>query len=469
MSVSLTALQSAEKFRSTYKESFLFGTSAVDITPPMSHPQRRGASTGIGSPLFAKAMVFKQGNNAGAILTCDLVLIPENLSRIVREKVTEITGIPYEHISITATHTHNSPRIAIDTYARKKDNGTLTQKDKNSYVAQLIDSMVNAIVIAYHNLNETEIISGISRVEGIAFNRRYLMSDGTVRTNPGPLNPQIIEPAGPVDNEVHFVLFKMKKEKSFTSSLTVFACHTATKGGTDFHADYPHYIEVKLKECFGDDFISVFGIGASGNVNTTDVVKPRSERGNVTEKLGSEIAKSIIEDFDRAANTKVNFRVISRIIDMPLQNISQQDLEWARGEIEIPNLDKGRLSEVRKAKIIHLDYLKHNSAIPPSACDKPWLLPIELQVFRLSKDVAIIAIPGELFVELGLEIKKRSPFANTLVITLANTHISYIPTKQAFSEGGYEVVNSRLGVGSGEKLVDEIVTILNEIDSTHNY
>jgi hypothetical protein len=90
-------------------------------------------------------------------------------------------------------------------------------------------------------------------------------------------------------------------------------------------------------------------------------------------------------------------------------------------------------------------------------------LPMEVQVFRLSDDVAIVALPGEVFVELGLAIKKASPFATTLVIELANNSPAYIPTREAFFDGDYEVINSRVKPGGGEMLVDTALRLLREL------
>jgi hypothetical protein len=93
-------------------------------------------------------------------------------------------------------------------------------------------------------------------------------------------------------------------------------------------------------------------------------------------------------------------------------------------------------------------------------------LPLEVQVFRLSKELAIVTLPGEVFVELGLAIKRASPFKTTLVIELANDGPGYIPTRKAFAEGSYETVNSRIQPGGGEMLVDAAVRLLKELART---
>lgn len=91
----------------------------------------------------------------------------------------------------------------------------------------------------------------------------------------------------------------------------------------------------------------------------------------------------------------------------------------------------------------------------PRAC------PLEVQAFRLSREVAIVTLPGEVFAEFGLALKRASPFPTTFVIALANDNAPcYVPTRKAFAEGGYEVLHSRLEPGAGEKMVGEALKLL---------
>ena len=87
-------------------------------------------------------------------------------------------------------------------------------------------------------------------------------------------------------------------------------------------------------------------------------------------------------------------------------------------------------------------------------------LPIEVQVFRLSDDVAIVGLTGEVFVDLGLAIKRASPFKTTLVVELCNDAPGYIPTKKAFAEGSYETVNARIAPGGGEMMLEAAERLL---------
>ena len=123
--------------------------------------------------------------------------------------------------------------------------------------------------------------------------------------------------------------------------------------------------------------------------------------------------------------------------------------EYTEGEIEQAKINAQKESdeiastpEIREAmKILRIHNLNNQ--------------PIEAEVLTFGLgDASIVALPGEIFVELGLAIKEGSPYKNTLVLTLANNSIGYIPNKDAFQYGAYEVEVSMIAEGEGEKLVE---------------
>jgi neutral ceramidase len=90
-------------------------------------------------------------------------------------------------------------------------------------------------------------------------------------------------------------------------------------------------------------------------------------------------------------------------------------------------------------------------------------LPVEVHVLAIGDELAIVCLPGEIFVELGLAIKQASPFRTTLVVELSNcVETAYVPTRVAYAGGGYEVANSMVQAGSGEMLVETAVRLLRE-------
>jgi hypothetical protein len=88
---------------------------------------------------------------------------------------------------------------------------------------------------------------------------------------------------------------------------------------------------------------------------------------------------------------------------------------------------------------------------------------VEVQAVALGPDVAWISLPGEIFVELGLALKKRSPFPRTFIVELANDHLGYIPDRRSYAEGNYEAESARCAPGSGEKLVEVALRLLQQL------
>ncbi|MFA7174612.1 MAG: neutral/alkaline non-lysosomal ceramidase N-terminal domain-containing protein [Kiritimatiellia bacterium] len=445
------------------------GVAVVDITPPAGfslygYPPK--PSTGIKDALYAKAIVFKQGKTRGALVVCNLLGIPRDLSRIAREKASKETGIPFQNMSISATHTHTSPGIteSFKEYALRESAGKLTEEDQNSYFADLINGITKAIISADNNTVESEIISGKGEAPGIAFNRRYLMTDGRVCFNPGRNNPSIVCPAGPSDPDVSFVLFRQPGQKNYASSLTVFSSHYV-RGGTEFSSDYPCFIQQRLSELFGAQHISVFGLGACGNVSTVNVSGPNENADIKVKRVGYALADAVNAAIPKETNGVPSLEIVSKILYLPIQDYTAEELDWSKEEKQHYN-ERPFLSHRRRLKISiwgvqpPLEKLRMYEAVAPAVSGEPWRIPVEIHVFKLDQKTAIVTMPCELFTEFGIDLKKRSPFPNTMLIELANADIAYLPTIQGFKEGDYEAINSRLISGSGEKMVDTAIEIL---------
>jgi hypothetical protein len=417
------------------------GAAVVDITPAVGDAHYRGTSTGVADPLLAKAIVFRQGQKQAALVFCDVIGVSIDRSDAVRKLVARKTGIPHKNICVAATHTHT---------------GRFSEKAED----EMIKGIAQAIVQANKAARPVKLQVAVAKQEGLAFHRRFIMKDGSVRMNPGFQNPDIVRPAGLVDADVGILFLSSAKDNRPLSSLTVFAMHLDTVGGSEYSADYPHFLAQSLKKEMDQDFISVFGTGTCGNINHFDVSKPGPQKGHqeTTKYLGETLASTVIAALSDLQDVqKPSLAIRSRTIQAPLQEYTEEELAWANLPAdqrkplvqERPFLQRFRASKIRSLAGIRQRWGE--------------TLPMEVQVFRLSKDVAIVTLPGEVFVELGLAIKKASPFKTTLVIELANNSPAYIPTREAFIDGDYEVINSRVKAGGGEMLVDTALSLLREL------
>jgi hypothetical protein len=436
------------------------GAAAVEITPPKGyrmagyHAER--LNTGTHDPLFAKALVFRQGDRKAALVFCDLVGVPRSVTEPARERAGAATGIPAANIAVAATHSHTGPLYFGIMRTRLHEQAVAAHgrdpHEEFDYPAFLVGRIAEAVEAGWKALAPVRLEAGTVPETRLAFNRRFHMKDGTVRFNPGVNNPDIVRSAGPIDPDVGILLLSPPRGGRPIAGLTVFALHLDTVGGTQYSADYPFYLEAALKEAFGPGFVALFGAGTCGDINHIDVT--RRERARADE-LGGRLAEDVLGARGRLAAVEgPSLEVRRASVSCDVQRPSPEERAEARARADlVASGNLPFLERVKTAKVLDL------AAHYPEASRA-----MEVQAFRLGPELAIVTLPGEIFVELGLSIKRRSPFATTLVVELANDCPNYVPTLKAFGEGSYEIVNSRLAPGSGEKLADAAVALLRELE-----
>jgi hypothetical protein len=203
----------------------------------------------------------------------------------------------------------------------------------------------------------------------------------------------------------------------------------------------------ELRREFGEDFISVFGTGTCGDINHIDV---SGRRRYSARQIGQQLGIAILSARTRQPLDRPALAVMSARLSLPLRSVSVEQAASAKANMaKVGTNDPPFLAQVEI--VTTLDLLRRGPT-----------LDAEVQVFRLHPDVAIVLLPGEVFADLGLAIKRGSPFKHTLVIELSNDNPAYIPTVKAFKEGSYETVNSRIVPGGGERLVETAIQLLKE-------
>lgn len=428
------------------------GVAVADITPPVGYRMcgyfNERLSTGVLNPLHAKALVLRQGDTRAAMVFCDLIGLSVDVSRRVRDQVERELGIPADNVLLSATHSHTGP-LYFDALRDHLHEKALAKHasdpcEKVDYPSKLVEGIVQAIKEADAKVRPVQAESVVTQQHGLSFNRRFHMKDGTVRFNPGVLNPDIVRVAGPVDPEVGVVLFR--DGQTALAGLVNFALHLDTLGGTQYAADYPYFLEQTLRERFGKDFTLLFGNGASGDINHIDVT---NRERLTTETIGTTLGRTVAAGLDQAkAIASPRLAVASVTIDAPVQRFTSAEVEQAKKDMDkIGTPELSFLDQVRAYKIVDAQL-------------RGSIIPLEVQVFRISDEVAVVGLPGEVFADLGLAIKKASPFPTTLVIELCQDDVSYIPTEKAFAEGSYETVNSRIAPGGGERMADAAIRLL---------
>lgn len=431
------------------------GTAAVKITPPEGTPlagyySPRGAKDVL-DDLHSKALVLEHDGTRVALVACDLISLPRRTVAEARRLIEKQTGIPAAHVMISATHTHTGPALIRDSATDELVGAT---GDLGRRYSEALPGLIaQSVAEANKNLTSARVSAAVGKEDGISFNRRFFMRDGSVSWNPRKQHPDIVQPAGPIDPDVGVVYFETAKGKPLATYVN-FALHPDTVGGEAVSADYPGVLAKLLAEYKGADMLTVFANGCCGNVNHRDLAWAEPQKGaHEARRIGTALAGAVCKTYPRLAPlTGESLRVKSAVVKLPLPPVSADDVAKAKEVVK----------QVRDPKTPFLDKVKAYQALDVAARDgKPW--EVEVQVVALGDRVAWVSLPGEVFAELGVAIKAASPFRCTMLAELANGSIGYIPDKRAYKQGNYEVVSARCAEGSGEMLVEAAVRLLKEL------
>ena len=399
------------------------GSAKVRITPPIGIPldgysSRKEGSRGVHDDLHARALILSDGKEYIALASLELLYSPYNVTQKVRKILYDELGIPEDNVLIAAVHTHSGPSVMGFHSVRRN-------YFVKEYLSLLPGLVASAFFKAYKSLRKASLGYGKGEVKGWTINRRK------------PLK-------GPLDNEL-IVLKVESNEGSTICSVVNFTCHAVVLGANNLliSADYPGYVSETVERVEGGTCL--FFNGACGDINPltpgtiiervydrsvgtfTDVIKMgRSIAGEAIKVLNSLRLKEdvVLKALKREIHLKL------RIPPLP----SDSEIEEMKKEYE-SLLKEGKIKEAEGLghKIARLMYAKNVLKMHPEG-----ELKTELQAIRIG-GLICVGIPGEPFVEIGLRIKSSSKADLTMIIGYANDVIGYIPTAEAYDEGGYEV------------------------------
>ncbi len=434
------------------------GAASVKITPPIGVPMAgyyfERAAEGVHDDLYAKAIVLEKDGVKAALVALDLISTNRDVVEAARQEIEEKAGIRGDHVIISATHAHTGPVLS----GRSTRDDALGAKKPiaEEYTASLPNRIAESILTAQAKLMPAKIAAGIGHEEGLSFNRRFHMKDGSVGWNPGKLNPNIIRPVGPIDPDVPVLYFETPDGRPLATYVN-FAMHLDTVGGLQISADYPYTLSRLLGEFKGWEMLTVFTTGTAGDINHVNVKWANPQKGHgEAARIGTILAAEVLKTFERLEWLEAGpLGARSEIITLPLAKLEAGEVEKAR---EVA----ARHREGKSNQPTFLETVKAYKVLDVVGRDgKP--LEAEVQVIALGKDVAWVGLPGEIFVELGLAIKNASPFKYTIIAELANGSVGYVPTKRAYPEGNYEPVSARCAEGSGETMADTALRLLREL------
>lgn len=418
---------------------FRAGAAASNITPPLGEPivgnWNSPPATKIHDELHARCFALDDGKTTVVIVVCDNVGIPREVFDEARRLASEETKLPPERFLFSATHTH-SATTARGEKALDRD-----------YTKFLIRRIADGARLAIGNLEPARIAWGSVQAPEHVFNRRYFLKEGTripdpfggedkVLMNPGVGNPNVVRPAGPTDPEVSFVLLRARKDDRPIGLLANYSLHYVG-GVPEGHvsADYFAVFAERVRELLQADkndppFVAAMSNGTSGDVNNVDVMGPKPERLPPYEKMrrvGHSVAGKVVEGAQKLAfKDWVPLGAAMKELALKGRKPDAERIARARDIV-------GRPKDVKPIHAREVAYAQRTLAL----ADAPESVSVPLQVLRIG-DLAVSAIPFEVFTDTGLGLKKETPFEKTFTISLANGSYGYLPTPEHHRLGGYE-------------------------------
>lgn len=436
------------------------GVAETDITPPLGiglagYYHERGAD-GVLDPLFSKAIVIESGDDRVALVTLDLIGITRWITDQARAAIEQATGIKGGNVMISATHAHTGPELANRT--RRSADLTGQKQLVADYTDQLPNKIAESVRLANERRQSVRLSAAKGRCENLSFNRRYYMRDGTVGWNPGRLNPNTMMPAGTTDPEVGILYAELPDATGPTQSIATyvnFAMHPDTTSGSKISADWPGALGRVLAGYHGSNHLTIVANGTCGNLNHFDVNWKWLGSGPFEQnRIATILGAAVFQGYKQLKPISPGpLRVRSEQVELALPEITPQQVEEARKSVAATKNDQGAnfMKLVRAYRTLDVAGRQGRTHH------------VEVQVIGLGNEVAWVALPGEIFVELGLELKKQSPFPYTFIAELANESLGYIPDRRSYAEGNYEPESARCAPGSGEKLVETAVRLLKEL------
>ncbi len=434
------------------------GFAAVDISPRkpcflVGYPHVERTSTGIHDPLYASAACLGEGCGTLLLISLDILIISPATASELRRKIEAATGIPYANMLIACTHTHSGPQCA-DMLAWKND-PVVPPPDKD-YMNFLQAKVVEVAEKAAAARSEAEVAVTSAMVSGAGCNRH--------------------SPEGPRDPEIGIIAARDGRTRKISGILVVYSMHPTVlhEDSKLVSSDFPAYARLCLKEKFGDDAEVVYLTGPAGNQSPRYHVRGQTfaEAERIGRIAGEAAAAAVASLNDSDYSGEFMLKSASAKVALPSRKFpsvteAEQKLADAREKFRRLKEEDAGHGPVRTAEC---DVFGAEETLTLAKAQEDGLIrelvekysPAEITAFRIG-GACIVGFPCELFVEYGLELKKKAP-CKVFPVSLANGELQgYVVTKEAAALGGYEASNAVFAPESGELMLSAALRLIREL------
>ena len=429
------------------------GFAELDVTPDagMEKPGGYGKSfmQRTHDPCKVRAAVFDDGTRRVALVGLDALIVPRALVKQVRRRIEKQCGIAPEAVLIGASHSHTSGPVGMvqpGEYDHASELVRYLAYERSScanadYLKRVADQMVEAVCQADQKRNDVVCGVDLGHEDKVAFNRRFRMKNGQTWTHPGTRNPEIIEPAGPIDPDVGVIGVWETKGK-LLGCVVNYALH-GTTSASGWSANWIYDMEQMIRKVVGPDTVVVFLNGDCGDITQVDNLSPYPNipARVVGGRLGAEVVK-----------------VLTSMHRGPMGPVAAERKVWNIARRR-PNPTKvARALEAAEKDRKSVGTWEKETLLLDALIAKEPEVEVEVQAVQIGPAV-FVTNPAEMFVEYGLELKMGSGFDYTFPVELANGCVGYVPTLAAMGEhgGGYETrltSYSNLEITAGRQMLE---------------
>ncbi|MCB1275216.1 hypothetical protein [Prosthecobacter sp.] len=435
---------------------FRAGAATSNITPDLGSSINGGFQDGkaayIHDELHARCLALDDGTTKLVLVVADSCVIGRGIFDEAKKMVHEATGLPMENMMMSATHSHSCGTAQA-----------VGQSEPNPMYQRFISRRIaDGVRRALNNLAPAKIGHGVVDVPQQVFNRRWKMKPGgipptplgvttdQVKTNPGINNPNLLEPAGPTDPQVSFISVQTPDGKPVALYANYSLHYVGGVGPGHISADYYGVFAGRIGELLGAEhqdppFVGIMSNGTSGDINNIDFRGGQAKEGPYgrIKIVAEDVAQAVAKEVKNVKHEDwVPLSVAQKEITLGLRLPGKDEVEKAREATKQSKL-------FPRMETLEQVYARETVLL----ADFPIEVSAPLQIMKIG-DLHVSAIPAEVFVEIGLELKKRH--TPTFTVSLANAYHGYLPTPEQHALGGYETWRARsscLEVDASTKIV----------------
>ena len=450
------------------------GFARVDITPPLGsfmpgYYQDRRAKK-ILDPLQINMVAFSDGKTTALVAQYDTEALSDSVADKMRDAIVKVTGVDRDAIILHASHTHDGGFLA-----QKTGHGSNVQADARAtevdriYLDLCVSRSADAAVEAIADLKPATLSCGRNVAKRISFGRRYLMKNGKVQTNPGTNNPDIVRPVGTADETVQ--VLRIDREGAKPICLINFQTHPDVVGGETITADWPGLTRKVFEAATMGEALCIVINGTQGDVNHCNVLPLPGELNGLRRDFDA-----VDRGYDHAKHMANVLAASALGVWLKCAAVEAGEIRFHVGNVRVP-ANKAKDSDEKNLAWANEVWALHETGKDAEISAKYGCYEMELTTeiaragrirnmakhddfhdlpittIAIGDDVAFCGFPGEPFNDIGVAVRKDSPFKLTILSCLTNGSRGYFPFSDSYKQGGYESATSPFGPTVADDLI----------------